>query len=936
MKKAFADDTFAVVDLETTGTQRQENDRIIQFGCAIIKNRKVVKTYSFLINPHKEIPQSVENLTGIKNEDVANARDFYHYAKKIRKILEGTIFVAHNVNFDLPFLNYELVRAGLEPLTGKAIDTVELSQIAFPTYPSYKLKDLTARLKIKHLNPHRADSDALVTAKLLLKIINKLETLPMATLNTLTSLSKGLLRDTYYVFYEIGQVARQQKRPLDKNLMQVRNLIIRKQNLDSTPVSGEKVTFPEPDKEKKELFKGYIRFRRGQVALINRLHEFLKQDKQKNLLVEAPNGSGKTFAYLMAFGYELYSGRKLVITTPTKVLQEQIMKQEIPQFLEITKLGLKAQEVKSSSHYIDLDGFFNSLYQATVDRQTLILQMGILIWLTQTSTGDLDELQLTNYKAPYFAQITHPGDARVGTAFSDYDFWNLARSRQEQADILITNHAYLANHYMDSIWGQNPYLVVDEAHRFAENVASSRNDGLQFESFWGLASHLKNLLFFADDSAQVRFGNEERFKIVLDPLEEQITSLIHQINLIQEELYSHRDKAITREEKRQGRIELALQGTDLFPDPTRFRQLLNQLQTSIEAVRQTATKLLFMLYNEQENLLTSDDALVKDIQEELDHLDFYAEQTYLLSDQLSDPDTLVEKGFILQITNEEDPLSTNISWLMLDPSDELRQLYQYFDKKLFISATLLNNNSFKYAENELSLDEKNTIVYKAKPSFKIEKHLRVLALNDPNFLSDPNDPDYAEQISKFLINTVNQQDHVLVLFTNLDTIKEVFSQILNDPKLKEYEILAQGLTGSNERIAKRFAIAQKSILLGANSFWEGIDFKNNSVDLAIATKLPFESPDQPEVKLRDERLKKQYGISNLFENDTLPRALIRFRQGAGRVIRNERDHGIFVILDQRIWHKNYGSQFIDSLPVGAKKVSMKELEDFLKGKMENE
>nr|MDK6824935.1 exonuclease domain-containing protein [Lactobacillus gasseri] len=118
MKKAFTDDVFAVVDLETTGTQRNQGDHIIQFGCAIIKKRKVVKTYSFLINPHREIPQAVENLTHISNRDVAQARDFNYYAPKIRKILENTIFVAHNVNFDLPFLNYELVNAGLEPLTG--------------------------------------------------------------------------------------------------------------------------------------------------------------------------------------------------------------------------------------------------------------------------------------------------------------------------------------------------------------------------------------------------------------------------------------------------------------------------------------------------------------------------------------------------------------------------------------------------------------------------------------------------------------------------------------------------------------------------------------------------------------------------------------------------------------------------------------------------
>lgn len=930
MKQAFDEDSFAVVDLETTGTQRQQNDRIIQFGCAIIKKRKVVKTYSFLINPHKEIPLSVENLTGIKNDDVIKAHDFKFYAKRIRRILDGKIFVAHNVNFDLPFLNYELVNAGLEPLRGKAIDTVELAQIAFPTYPSYKLKDLTSRLKIQHLNPHRADSDALVTAKLLIKIIKQLETLPTATLNTLTSLSKGLLRDTYYVFSEISQVARRSRRPLDKDLMQVRNLILRKQNTAVGNEIADKKPFPESDAAKKELFKGHLRFRRGQVSLINKLNEFLTQEDKENLIVEAPNGSGKTFSYLMAYAYQLYSGRKLVIAAPTKVLQNQIFQQEIPQLIKVTGLDLNAQQVKSSHHYLDLDGYFNSLYQTNPDITTLVWQMGILVWLTQTSTGDLDELQLTNYQAPFFAQITHPGDARVGTVFSDYDFWNLARSRQEQADILITNHAYLANHYTDSIWGPNPYLIVDEAHRFADNVASSRNDSLQFESFWGMLSHLRNLLYYADNSAKERFGNDQEFAPIMDQLEGQITNLIHAINQVQKSLYNRRNFAISKEEKGQTRIDLAFTGSGLFNSVEQFKRELSQLQNKIELVRQNTNQILFLLYHQQENMLTSDDVLIKDLQEEIDRLDYYSEQTYLLIDQLGDKKSLTEKGFILQITNYEDPLSTNIAWLTLDPSEQLQELYRYFNKKLFISATLMNNNSFDYMENELSLDKSETAVYKARASYNVEKHLRVLALNDKHFPQDPNADDYGHVIGKFLINNFRKQNHILVLFTNLETIRQAFAEIINAPQLKDYEILAQGLTGSNEKIAKRFAIAKKSILLGANSFWESIDFKNTSVDVAIVTKLPFESPDQPEVRLREEKLKNKYGIHQIFEADTLPRALIRFRQGCGRLIRNERDHGIFIILDQRIWYKNYGQRFLDSLPVGAKKVDLKQLNNILK------
>lgn len=296
------------------------------------QKRKVVKTYSFLINPHREIPPAVENLTHISNEDVTDAHDFRYYAPKIRKILENTIFVAHNVNFDLPFLNYELVSAGLEPFTGKAIDTVELAQIAFPTFPSYKLRDLTSRLKIKHLNPHRADSDALVTAKLLLKVIKKLENLPQATLNTLTSLSKGLLRDTDYIFLWNRSGCSSNKKAIRQRSDSGKAFDFKRQNI--AVCNNEAVTkgsFPQSDDEKKELFKKHLRFRRGQVSLINRLHDFVYSDSDDSLVVEAPNGSGKTFSYLMAYAYELYSGRKLVVATPTKVLQEQILKQEVPQ-----------------------------------------------------------------------------------------------------------------------------------------------------------------------------------------------------------------------------------------------------------------------------------------------------------------------------------------------------------------------------------------------------------------------------------------------------------------------------------------------------------------------------------------------------------------------------------------------------------------------------
>lgn len=926
MVKNFANDTFAVVDLETTGTQRENDNHIIQFGCAIIKKRKVIKTYSFMINPHREIPVSVQNLTGIHDEDVAEKKDFSYYAPKIIQILKDTVFVAHNVNFDLPFLNYELVEHGFEALTNRAIDTVELARIAFPTLPSYKLSDLTAQLKIKHLNPHKADSDAYGTAILLLKIIDRLEHLPQATLNTLSSLSNGLVKDTSWIFTTIADNFRQQKRPLAKGFMQVRNIILQKQN-DMTPSNpGRNAKFPADNEEKKKLFKGHLHYRKAQVTLINHLHDFIKNNNERAMMIEAPNGTGKTFSYLFSYAYQLYSGRKLVIAVPTKILQEQVFMREIPQMLAVTGLDLRAEVVKSSSHYIDLDGFVQSLFKGTPNKPTLVLQMQILVWLTETHTGDLDELQLTNYKAPLFTEIAHPGDARVGSKFAEVDFWNLARKKQEEADILVTNHAYLANHYMDTIWGQNPYLVVDEAHRFTDNVITSRNDALRFETLWGIISHLRNLLYYVDDNVQGQFADDIQLGFLLKKLDPATLELISLINDLQKLLYHHKNQAISSNLLPNGNLQLSFQGKDLFSKDNIFLNKLTEFVKKLEDIRQQTNEILFDLYQEQEASVSDSDDLLNDITEQIDLLDYYTEKSYQLTDLITNSANLDHEGFILIVTNPDDPLSTNLEWLMLDATQELTQIYNRFDHLLFVSATITNNGSFDYAIKQLALESLKPVTYIGKSTFNLSKHLEALAVTD---MSEPNSEDYELEFEQIICNDLVNKNHVLILMTNLDKIREVFSDIVNDPALKDFEILAQGVTGSNNRIAKRFVIAKKAIILGADSFWEGIDFHDCGIDVVLATKLPFESPDQPEVRLRQKRLEDQY--IDVFAKDSIPRAVLRLRQGIGRLIRVEQDHGQFVILDSRLWTKNYGYEFVNAIPVKVKKIKRKEL----KSKLDN-
>lgn len=147
------------------------------------------------------------------------------------------------------------------------------------------------------------------------------------------------------------------------------------------------------------------------------------------------------------------------------------------------------------------------------------------------------------------------------------------------------------------------------------------------------------------------------------------------------------------------------------------------------------------------------------------------------------------------------------------------------------------------------------------------------------------------------------------------------------------EILAQGVTGSNEKIKKRFAIGRRSVLLGANSFWEGVDFPKKVLEILIVTRIPFESPEQPDVKIKQDILKQQ--DLNVFKVDSLPNAILQLRQGLGRLIRTPNDRGVILLLDNRILTKNYGKTILDSLPKGLPVINedmdsiKKDINDFL-------
>src|SRR5690606_2918695 len=265
---------YVVVDLETTGNSPKKGDKIIQFAAVVIEDGEIVERFATFVNPKQEIPVFIEQFTSISNEVVANAPDFSMVAPEIISMFKDSYFVAHNVPFDYSFLQEELASCGFENFHCLTIDTVELSRVMLPVADSYKLGQLAETLSLTHENPHQADSDAEVTAEILLKILHKIEQLPLVTIQKLYSLSNYFKSDIRDILQEI--IDEKSTRAIRESTFDIyRGLALRKHFKQ-----GEKK--PQKSNSYTEAFHQMIReasFRQGQLEMVQTILHALETNQ---------------------------------------------------------------------------------------------------------------------------------------------------------------------------------------------------------------------------------------------------------------------------------------------------------------------------------------------------------------------------------------------------------------------------------------------------------------------------------------------------------------------------------------------------------------------------------------------------------------------------------------------------------------------------------
>lgn len=900
---------YAVVDIETTGHSSSNGDRIIQLAIVFIEGNQIVDKFSTFINPQKSIPLFIQDLTKIKNDDVVGAPLFEQIGADILDKLQDHIFVAHNIHFDLSFLQSELKRVGLPKLNCKTMDTVEFAKLMFPNLYSYKLQDIASELQIELHAAHRADDDALATAHLLLKCIQQLGDLPVRTIELLHKRSIHLKSNLSLVFYEV--LASKRTTYDTKDYSVYRTIPLKSINIEQSKFTYESA-YPEKKSAKLKLFQANFpsfEERPGQFELMDTVHSAL--DQKKEIVCEAETGIGKTLGYLLpATLYAMERNKPVIISTYTTHLIDQLVHEEIPKLNHLLGVQTRVAKLKGMQHYIDLYRFWEQLQLEDESYDETFTIMQVLVWLTLTEEGDLTELNVSGGGQLFIDKIRRT-DRFQAEGLEDVDFYLRAIRRSKNCDILVTNHAMvLADQDRDTrLLSNNCGTIIDEAHQFIhasmsrkERVFSYTNWKYVLGQFGTLdTEHLLNKLKVIHVPLPIRERLEKQLVDVVETFDDTISYVISSFQPL---------KMNQRSTKR----TIAL--SELGLDETVFRRVANTMQTFIMSAKAVIHSYSKTAEEQGPIILNEWDFWIKELEIKVAEWDEIFLQQEVIEAKWMEVDTRSIPGSLTIIKrplNYQNDIKT-----ALDPLRSSGSI-------IWTSGTLSVPNNRHFITSQLGLAD-NIDIATFKASADYYNGAELLIIDDMPDIQHVSQSDYIESVAEAIVQTVLvTEGRCFVLFTSQDMLRKTVDLIQDTGLLEDYMLFAQGMSsGSRMRLLKSFQRFSKSVLFGTNSFWEGVDVPGNALSVIIMVRLPFSSPDDPLFKKRAELL--TLNGQNPFTAYSLPEAVLRFRQGFGRLIRSSSDKGVFIVLDRRIETKSYGTDFLQAIPnIPVKKVSLENM-----------
>lgn len=906
------DEKYIFLDLETTGID-PNTDGIVEIGAVKTESGIVTGEFHTLVNP----------------------ADLGPTGPKLLGFIGSIPIVGHNISFNIAFLE-----KGLKcNISNPVLDMLDFLHFLLPTAGSYRLDGLKADLGTDGEVYHRALDDARTACRVFFNCLERLRRLDTAVLLRVLELLGN--RDGYFAITITKIITRTLKSfPESKALapfaymldrLEEPGLFIEKRRdfSASAPQMSSLHKHLEPDGSMASSNPHY-KYRSGQAEMLEAVSRGFQESN--HMVIEAGTGTGKSMAYLLpAVVWALTNKTRVVVATHTINLQEQLISKDLPEIRDSLNLEISSVLVKGRNNYLCLRRWEEKMQNAeAMNNHEVMFCLKLLTWLTETYQGDRSELNISGLQAQYWNELGSDQETCIGPACRHHHrhcFVSKARRQAEAADILIVNHSLLLadlkmqHRFLPSF----DYLIIDEAHHLEEcateqlgrviNTNQIRSSLMSMTRGFsgGLGPGLLNQVRQAVKNNPDLFGSYgdkpgilideafERVKNINDSIDEieMFFSAWTPYGAVETEDEAIRVSRITEHH----RAEKAWEGFEALTDNFCFRTSL-LIQTLDRIAR---------LFNFQENSgPTGFEPLVKDIGYQSGYLADVNDGLKTFCFGLND------SVFWIELTRAPKQ-ELKFRCAPVSVSDQLSSgLFQSKKSILLTSATISVDGSFEHFMKRVGLDgfDDDRVIRKIIVSpFNYEKQAALYVIKD---LSDPaaggDNGDFAEDITPVIGDVARIfGGKMLVLFTSHKMLRSVYYKLQPLLGQEGITLLGHGIDGGRTRLAEIFRGNDKTVLFGTSSFWEGIDLPGEILKCVVIVRLPFAPPTSPVIEARVEEIAAKN--KDPFYTYMVPEAIIKLKQGFGRLIRTEEDEGVVLVLDRRLVDRKYGRKFLHSLPV---------------------
>ena len=920
---------FVSIDLETTGLKAGV-DEIIEVGIAKFDLLGNYQEFQTLVRPESRLTRFISNLTGLADKDLRDAPMFDEVRTEVMDFIGDLPIIGHNIQFDIDFLKAQGIRT-----TNINFDTWELGALLLPTAEKLNLASLAELLGVQTERSHRALDDAICARDIFMVLYQRLQQLPD---RTLADMKMFLSRSDSSIITLLPPTSKPRTNNESYFDFQTKTATSNVKVNSEADTSRESYSVSEIwnfAEQTQTLLADYTP-RVNQQLMSEVIEENLITGGE--LVLEAGTGTGKTLAYLLpALIRSMASGERVVVSTQTKNLQDQLKESDLPIAIDLVERfnnannsnstirpQISVEVLKGKGNYLCLERWFTLRSSRTrLQARESRFYARVATWMEQTSTGDSAELYMTSQDEETWRSISATDtdclSRRCEFAQDGSCFVLRAREKASMANIVVVNHALLlANATQnEQILPSYEHLIIDEGHRL-EDVATDHFGGMisikSVEDLLksGLVQNKrerknKPLSFLGHFKALEGYvqGNPSEVEKIIRTRDMAIGRLRELREDLRDFFENHGDARhpgqAAGHENRQQEFSLTA-GARSQPAWEELSHNSDLLLSSLKFLRREIEQLWAVVRSQHKATPQGD------LQEVAIAINGFLGELSGMSDTIQRVMIDESRSDILWISRRDRDIRLGCAPLV--PGDRLRE-YLFQDRKsvLVTSATLQDidtdgRQSFKFILEQIGLPDAFTSSWPAP--FNYKNQAKVVIVND---IANPSETDYSIQLHEAIFHAVNAlRGRTIVLFTSHDALRKASAALRDRLAEIDVRLLSQGIDGSATRLVRELQSGESTVIFGAAALWEGVDIPGRALSQIIVVRLPFPSPVDPIHAARGE----QYEDS--FSEYLLPRAILRFRQGFGRLIRHEGDKGIFTILDSRFSTARYGVRFAQSLP----------------------